>query len=226
MLKAILLTDEQISKYGHLMQDVNTLTSASNSADFDNSLSLSYEAFQRDCKNLSKTSAYSFEVDNGGFTARVNRNKESLVFFSVPYEKGWSATVNGSPVTVEKVNNGLMAVLVPKGASTIRFNYTTPGLASGIIISLLSLGIFIIYILASKIYLKNKPCENAYPEGEILLEQWRSDEINDAGMPEKEHRSILDDMDDNAHKPIIPNIENGFDGGFKIDSSFLKDDDK
>ena len=225
MLKAILLTDEQITKYGHLMQDVNTLSS-SNSANYDNSLALNYEAFQSDCKKLAETSAYSFKVDNGGFTAKVNRNKESLVFFSVPYEKGWSAMVNGSPVEIEKVNNGLMAVLVPEGASTIRFNYTTPGLASGIIISILSFGIFIIYYLASKIYLKNKTCENEYPEGDILLEQWREDEINDVESFEEERKSILDDIDDNADKTIIPHIENGFDGGFKIDSSFLKDYDK
>ena len=43
---------------------------------------------------------------------------------------------------------------------------------------------------------------------------------------EEERKSILDDIDDNADKTIIPHIENGFDGGFKIDSSFLKDDDK
>lgn len=53
--------------------------------------------------------------------------------FSVPYEEGWSATVNGKPAEVEKVSVGFMAVKVPAGTSQIRFNYRTPGLTLGIL---------------------------------------------------------------------------------------------
>ena len=36
-----------------------------------------------------------FAKDNWGFSAHIDLSRENLVFFSVPYEKGWSATVNG-----------------------------------------------------------------------------------------------------------------------------------
>ena len=40
-------------------------------------------------------SCYDFQIDNRGFTARSNLEEETLMFFSVPYDEGWSATVNG-----------------------------------------------------------------------------------------------------------------------------------
>ena len=57
------------------------------------------------------------------------------MFFSVPYEAGWSATVNGEEAQVEKVDIGFMAVRVPAGACEIRFDYMTPGLLPGLAVS-------------------------------------------------------------------------------------------
>ena len=37
----------------------------------------------------------SFHGNSTGFTAEINLPKENLIFFSVPYDSGFSATVNG-----------------------------------------------------------------------------------------------------------------------------------
>ena len=55
------------------------------------SLSLSDEAMAEDCARLRQTAADSFKTDNTGFTARVIRDSANLVFFSVPYDEGWTA---------------------------------------------------------------------------------------------------------------------------------------
>ena len=129
MLKAILLTDEQIQKYGYLLENIEDLELPPyNYGEDGASLSLTDEAMAYDCEQLKQTSADSFETDNNGFTAKVTRDKENLVFFSVPYDEGWSATVNGKEVEIEKVNVGFMAVKVDAGVSEIRFNYTAPSL--------------------------------------------------------------------------------------------------
>lgn len=125
MLKAIVLDDEQIEKYGSLMTPVEDASS----------LAYTEEAYYHDCEARKETSCSSFSRDNSGFTAVSEGEKERLVFFSVPYEDGWSATVNGEPVEIEKVNVGFMAVKVPAGTSEIRFTYRTPGLPAGIIVS-------------------------------------------------------------------------------------------
>ena len=213
MLKAILLTDEQIEKYGDYMTDIKTLQNGGYYNSDKVSISITDEAMATDSAALRDTAAESFTVDNNGFTATVTRDKKSLVFFSVPYNNGWTATVNGKAAEVEKVNVGFMAVAVDAGVSEIRFNYKNTGLALGAGVTLGAVAIFIIYLLISWMYIKKHPVDTEYPEGEKLLDAWQVDdkEENDEAIPIK---SILDRLDD---EPITQHIE--FEGGFKIDES-------
>ncbi len=178
MLKAILLTDEQIKKYGSYMENISDVTYGSTKAK-STILNFSDEAMAEDAKALSQTSADSFKIDNDGFTATVSRSKKSLVFFSVPYDDGWSATVNGKAVEVEKVNAGFMAVAVDSGVSQIRFNYKNIGLVLGIAVTVGAVMVFMIYLVISLVYLKNRRVKTDYPEGRALLDMWRKDDITD-----------------------------------------------
>ena len=136
LLKAIVLDKDQILKYSDILQPLSETTN----------FAFSNEEYFSDCKMRQSMACSSFSHDNTGFTAKIATTKERLIFFSVPYEKGWSATVNGNPITVEKVSVGFMAVRVPAGSSTIRFNYSTPGLMLGILVALVGVVLFIGYI--------------------------------------------------------------------------------
>ncbi len=215
MLKAILLSDEQIEKYGHLLTNFDGMVRNPAPDDEGRSLYFDYESMVYDCQKLKETAAISFNTDKRGFSATVERDSENLVFFSIPYDEGWSATVNGKACEIEKVSKGFMAVLVPAGTSEIRFNYTTPGLKTGLLVTALSCGVFVIYMLIFVFYRKKHKDNSVYPEGEILLRSWceaEQDEVSplEEVIPQKE--SLLDRMDE----IIIPKIENGFEGGFKI----------
>ena len=220
MLKAILLTDEQIKKYGHLLKDISEPDEDQNSS----SLMFSDEYYENDCKKLSQTSAYYFQTDNKGFTAKVKREKESLVFFSVPFDKGWSATVNGQTAEIEQVNVGFMAVKVPTGDSVIRFNYQTPALKIGLLITAVSCFVFVLYMFIFGIYNRKHTSKNIYPEGDIMLHQWLSQETKEdlPNVLKKPKQSILDD----DPEINIPDINSGFAGGFKINDDILKDDNE
>lgn len=89
---------------------------------------------------------YSFVTDNKGFTAKSNFSDDELVFFSVPWDAGWSATVNGEPVRIEKVNLGFMGVRVPAGDSVIRFEYLTPGLIPGAVVTTVAIPLLLLYL--------------------------------------------------------------------------------
>jgi uncharacterized membrane protein YfhO len=219
MLKAILLTDEQIEKYGHLMKDISEPEEDSTKA-----LIFGDEYYVEDCEDLAKTSAYHFETDNHGFTAKVSREKETLVFFSVPFDKGWSATVNGQKAEIEQVNVGFMAVKVPAGESAIRFNYQPPALKLGLLITIGSCILFIIYIFAFLLFSRKHNSKNVYPEGDIMLHEWLAEETADdlPLIPKKQNKSILDD----DPQINIPDVNSGFEGGFKINNDILKDDNK
>ena len=68
----------------------------------------------------------------------------------MPYEDGWTATVNGKPVEVEKVNYGFMAVLCEAGDNVIHFDYETPGLHYGFRLTFCGLLVLIVYLIWAK----------------------------------------------------------------------------
>lgn len=228
MLKAILLDDEQIKKYGGLMTDISELrNSVYYSEDDETSLSITDDTLAYDSEQLRETSAFYFKRDNRGFTAKVTRDSDNLVFFSVPYDSGWEAYVNGKPAEIEKVNAGFMAVKVGAGTSEIRFNYVTPGLVDGLKITGGAVIVLLVYILVFCLYKKRHTAVNSYPEGDALIRKWREQDIEEAKkmlserFPENIKQSILDDDTDIE----IPHIDNGFSGGFKIDSDAADNDD-
>lgn len=194
MLKAIMLSDEQIEKYGSMLKNIETDENVSFYAENSTNLTCNYETMQYDSEKLAKTSSKNFEYNKNGFTATVTRDKENLVFFSVPYDKGWSATVNGKPAEVEKVNAGFMAVKVPAGKSEISFVYMTPGLKVGIIITTVSAVVFLIYIIVFMLWRVNHKKDCSYPEGDMLLKEWKIEET-------KEIRSLLKIKEE---KPSLP----------------------
>ena len=213
MLKAMLLTDEQIEKYGYTFEGKLLKT------DVD----LTNDASSSDCYDRALTSAYSFKTDSKGFTAAVTRESDSLVFFSVPYDDGWSATVNGVQTAVEKVNSGFMAVKVGVGDSVIRFRYETPGLITGIKISLISATIFLIYIIVFLILNRNKKIKICYPEGDRLLEEWKSQIISEENEQYEETPPKPNILDFET-EDIKGENKSNFNGGFIINTDIDSED--
>ena len=224
MLKAMLLTDEQIKKYSDYMTDISTLKTSGVYTAGEVSLSLTNTAMSSDAAALKKTSADSFLIDNEGFTASVTRDKKSLVFFSVPYDKGWTATVNGKAVQIEKVNAGFMAVAVDGGVSQIRFNYQNTGLTAGVYVTLGAVVLFVIYMTASAVCNKNNPGQTIYPEGDELLKTWQvyeEKEQNNCEGSSLPIESILDSLEESVFAP-----NHQFEGGFTINQKLMEEDIK
>lgn len=101
-------------------------------------------------------SADHFARDNRGFDSRITVNSDTLAFYSVPYEPGWTAEVNGEKVDIVKANVGFMAVPVKAGANEIRFSYMTPGLLEGVGISLAALLLVVIYAAVLPRFMKTE----------------------------------------------------------------------
>lgn len=84
LLKAMVLTDEQAEKYGDI------LTKAKNIYKYE----YTEEEYKKDCENRNKLTCTDTKFDNGGFTSHITtKDSDELVFFSVPYTKGWTAYV-------------------------------------------------------------------------------------------------------------------------------------
>lgn len=134
MLSAMVISNEQASRHDDILQKL----------DIENCV-VSYEQYYADCRERAQESCSYYMPDSSGFSAEITLESENLVFFSVPYDSGWTATVNGEAVEIEQVNIGFMAVRCPAGVSEIRFEYTTPWLKTGIIMSVVTLAVLLLY---------------------------------------------------------------------------------
>lgn len=124
LMNTLILNDEQIEKYSDIMTEAETDVFGSDKDDYI-----------RACLRKRRNCSESFTFDSKGFQSKITLDKSQLVFFSVPYSKGWTAEVNGQPADVERVSYGFMAVKAEEGANTITFRYETPGFKTGLIIS-------------------------------------------------------------------------------------------
>ena len=136
-MRALLLDEDQIETYAGLLEPLPEEELTERTA----------EQYVRDCADRKASAAVAFTATRTGFTAHTNYADQELVFFSVPYDDGFTATVNGVPAVIEKVDNGLIAVLVPAEDADIEFTYHTPGLALSAGISLAGLAVYGVYLL-------------------------------------------------------------------------------
>jgi hypothetical protein len=84
--------------------------------------------------------------------AEVDGAAAGMLVFNEAYDLGWRATVDGSPVSIHRVNAVFQGVEVPAGRHEVRFRYLPPGLKLGALLSCVALGLLGAgrFIIASK----------------------------------------------------------------------------
>lgn len=71
--------------------------------------------------------------------------QDTSIFFTIPYDKGWSAYQDGKKIEIKQAQTGFMKVDVPKGKGTITLSFIPNGFVIGVICSFTSLFLFGIY---------------------------------------------------------------------------------
>lgn len=137
LIKALVLNDEQIGRYSSIMKELPQ----------EQAVKMNKSDYERACREKQQSCADSFVYDSHGFSSEITLDEPELVFFSVPYSTGWTAEVNGEPADVEKVSYGFMAVRAEAGANRIEFRYRTPGLRTGLYVTLGSVILLAAYLL-------------------------------------------------------------------------------
>lgn len=97
-----------------------------------------------------KVNSNKFKFINNGFISDIDVSKDTLVLYSVPYDKGWKAFNNGREVEIENVDNGMMAIKINKGMNNVKFTYYPRGLKLGLWLSIISYIGLLIYCIKSK----------------------------------------------------------------------------
>ncbi len=66
-------------------------------------------------------------------TGTVSSAGPGLLFLSIPYSSGWSATVDGVPAKIVRTNTAFSGIPVSAGTHSVRLSYETPWLRLGFI---------------------------------------------------------------------------------------------
>ncbi len=136
LLRALVLEDEDVEKYSSYLTELPD-------ALLDN---LHYDSYTQDCADRRAHSCSVFQMNNAGFHAEITLEKPNLVFFSVPYDDGFTAYVNGEKTDILRVDEGLMAVLCPAGASSIDFVYQAAGLSASRVVTAVAIPVWVVYV--------------------------------------------------------------------------------
>ena len=136
LMRALVLTDEDVAQYGRYLTEL--------SEDMLNDLH--YDSYTQDCADRRAHSCSVFQMNNAGFHAEITLDKPNLVFFSVPYDDGFTAYVNGEKADILRVDEGLMAVLCPAGTSSIDFVYQAAGLSASRVVTVVAIPVWVVYV--------------------------------------------------------------------------------
>ena len=79
------------------------------------------------------------------FFATYDVKQDTSIFFTIPYDKGWSAYQDGKKIEIKQAQTGFMKVDIPKGKGTITLSFIPDGFITGAICSFTSLLLFGIY---------------------------------------------------------------------------------
>ena len=82
---------------------------------------------------------------NSQITVDYHAQKASSLFLTLPYDKGWSATQNGHPVTIYKAQDGFMKVDVKKGSGRVILKFIPRGFKEGIGCFIFGIALFTLY---------------------------------------------------------------------------------
>ena len=136
LLRALVLEDEDVEKCSSYLTELPD-------AMLDD---LHYDSYTQDCADRRAHSCSVFQMNNAGFHAEITLEKPNLVFFSVPYDDGFTAYVNGEKTDILRVDEGLMAVLCQPGASSIDFVYQAAGLSASRVVTAVAIPVWVVYV--------------------------------------------------------------------------------
>lgn len=105
------------------------------------------EAIRKIKENPVEVSSYKNKV-----IVNYKVKNETSIFFTIPYDQGWSAYQNGKKLQIQQTQTGFMKIDVPEGEGTITLSFIPKGFVAGASCSLIAIIVFIFYDIQRKKY--------------------------------------------------------------------------
>lgn len=84
--------------------------------------------------------------DNTTIEAHITTEDGGLLLTSIPYDPGFTVSVDGEEVEIQKFKDAFISISLTPGTHTLKFSYHAEGLTEGIYVSIASLIIFLLVL--------------------------------------------------------------------------------
>lgn len=96
-------------------------------------------------------------TDGNTVTTTYHSENDASLIFTLPYDKGWTATVNGKTAKISRAQDGLMKVDIEAGEGTVVLTFIPQGFKIGLVCFFIGIFLFIIYEWLQKKQLVKMP---------------------------------------------------------------------
>lgn len=112
---------------------------------------LNIKNYEEDYKKMSENKYDINYFSNTDIKGTVNSSdSKNVLYTSIPYDEGWTVSIDGKEVPKIKLLDSLIGVNVPNGVHEVEFKFVPEGLYLGSMISIVALGLIIVVCLYKK----------------------------------------------------------------------------
>ncbi len=106
--------------------------------------------------NLTENKLENVEMMSNTITGNISVNKDKLLVLSLPYQKGWTAYVDGKETVIQKANLMYSGIFLEPGDHEIKLIFKRPGVKASLTLSAVGVVIFIIALIIRRRRIKIK----------------------------------------------------------------------
>ncbi|PYF07579.1 putative membrane protein YfhO [Ureibacillus chungkukjangi] len=110
----------------------------------------SYEDYKTDVLKLKQNGLEDIQYTENTLSGVINSNKDGIFFLSIPYSKGWHATLNGEKIDLYEVNHTFIGFPIKPGHYDLELTYFSPFFKIGVLITILSFILLFLLLLLKK----------------------------------------------------------------------------
>ena len=93
------------------------------------------DMFQSSFANINTDGVDVVSVRNGHVELNSNLQDDSMILTTIPYEKGWTLTIDGQPAQITVYQGALIGINPGQGQHEIVLDFSPPGIKTGAMIS-------------------------------------------------------------------------------------------
>lgn len=107
-------------------------------------------------EKLTQNKLEDIKINSNTITGNISVDKDKLLVLSIPYQKGWTAYVDGKETEIQKANLMYSGIFLEPGDHDIKLVFRRPGIKASLCLSAVGIVIFIIALIIRRRRIKMK----------------------------------------------------------------------